>query len=108
MDAEGINPRDLIIIKNLAALEEAGEQGFSAYNSGNTVAGKQQIKQVMDDSAANIRKLKDPALQKEAQTLLNATNQAIREYIRHPTDDNLDTLKNDVDAYKDFLDSHRS
>lgn len=103
-----IHPKDQIILRNLAALEEAGEQGFSTYHSGDVQAGTEQIKESLSASQKSITSIQDPELRKQAKTLLDSTNAAIRSYMRNPSEENLSNLKADVDAYKDFLDEHQS
>ncbi len=103
-----IHPRDQIIIRNLAALEESGEKGFSTYYSGDTQNGTEQIKQSLSQSQQSINSIHDPKLKKEAKDLLNANNAAIRAYMKNPTEENLSTLKTDVDNYKNFLEDHQT
>lgn len=102
-----INPRDQIIFHNLAALEEAGEKAFSDYYSGDTEAAGQKISHSLNASAKNINSLHDPELRKEAKKLLDVTNQAIREYMKNPSEENLDVLQSDIDTYKGFLNDHQ-
>jgi uncharacterized protein YwgA len=103
-----IHPKDAAIMQNLAALEEAGENGFKAYYSGDKETGSQEIKKVLHDSAKNINSLHDAQLRKEAKKLLNLTNKAIQEYMKNPSDSTLSALKSDIDAYKGFIDDHQS
>lgn|SRR5579871_2643133 len=102
-----IHPKDQAIIHTLASLEEAGEKGFSNYYSGDIQTGSQEMQKSMKDSAQHIKMLQDPELKKQAKDLLEMTNRAIREYMKNPSEENLDTLKSDVDAYKGFLDEHQ-
>jgi len=103
-----INPRDQIIFRNLAALEEAGEQGFSTYHAGDIKTGSQEIKKSLHESALTINSLQNRELRTQAKELLKTANQAIREYMKNPTEDNLSILKTDVDSYKEFLQDHQS
>lgn len=102
-----INPKDQIIFHNLAALEEAGEKAFSDYYSGDTEAASEKISQSLNESAKSINSIHDPELRKEAKKLLDVTNKAINEYMKNPSEQNLDVLQADVDNYKDFLDEHQ-
>ena len=102
-----IHPRDQAIFHTLASLEEAGEKGFSAYYSGDIQTGSQEMQKSVKDSQQHIKMLQDPELKKQAKELLEMANRAIREYMKNPSEDALNTLKSDVDAYKDFLDEHQ-
>jgi hypothetical protein len=102
-----IHPNDQAIINTLAALEQAGEKGFMTYYSGDKQVGTQEVKDALHKSAKNINSFQDPQLRREAKKLLDVTNKAIAEYMKNPTDDNLDVLKTDIDAYKGFLADHQ-
>ncbi len=102
-----IHPKDQNIINTLAALEVAGEKGFAAYHSGDTKVGSQEIKDALQKSAQSINTFQDPQLRKEAKNLLKVANKAIAEYMKNPSDDNLDLLKTDINAYKGFLAEHQ-
>jgi hypothetical protein len=102
-----IHPKDQSIINTLAALEEAGEKGFMAYYHGDHKVGSQEVKEALHKSAQTINGFQDPQLRREAKKLLNVANKAIFAYMKNPTDDNLGTLKTDIDAYKGFLADHQ-
>jgi hypothetical protein len=102
-----IHPKDQAIINTLANLEVAGESGFMAYYKGDKQVGSQEVKDALHKSAKSINSFQDPELRREAKKLLDETNKAIAEYMKNPTDDNLDTLKTDIDAYKGFLADHQ-
>jgi hypothetical protein len=102
-----IDPQDQNIIKNLAFLEQTGEEGFSIFGSGDTETGKAQIKDSLNQSAKNIDSIQNSELRAAAKELFKATNEAIAAYMKNPSDENLSNLKTDVDHYKDFLDEHQ-
>ncbi|SRR6185295_5523841 len=102
-----IHPKDQAIINTLADLETAGESGFIAYYKGDKKVGSQEVKDALHKSARNINSFQDPELRRQAKKLLEETNKAIAEYMKNPTDDNLDVVKSDVDAYKGFLADHQ-
>ncbi len=77
--------KDQVIMKNLAALEQTGENGFATYHSGNTKAGSKLMEASMHQSSVNIRALHDPKLQEQANGLLHTANQAIAGYMKNPT-----------------------
>ena|SRR5262245_37112388 len=100
-----VSGRDKVIFKNLAALEQAGEKGFSTYHSGDTKAGKVQIRQCFLESTRQINDIQDPELRKQAKLLLGAASKAIQAYLKNPNDVTGSILKIDVDSYKSFLEN---
>jgi hypothetical protein len=102
-----INPDDQNIIKNLAFLEQTGEDGFSSYGSGDVKKGKELIRNSLSQSAQSISAIRDPDLRNATQALFRATSEAVQAYLRNPSEETLGNLQTDLGNYKSFLDSHQ-
>jgi len=101
-DLGAISPKDKAIVQNLLQQEQIGEDGFIKYYKGDP-SGVQQVKEALNASAVNIRSLHNSTLRHQAKDLLTGLNKAIADYMRNPSNDNLNVLKSGIDHYKDFL-----
>jgi len=99
-----IAPKDAALLQDLQKQLEIGKEGFSLYYHGNLEEGTKQIKQALHDSEIDIQSINNIRLHRQAENLLNKMNAAIRDYMKQPSDENLDALKSKLETYEQFLD----
>lgn len=103
LDTNSIGPKDTAAFQDLHKQEQNGESGFAAFYHGDQKAGFQEMSQALQQSNADIRSIHDASLHKQAKELMGAVNDAMRQYVKDPSDANLSNLKTEAADYKQFL-----
>jgi hypothetical protein len=100
---DSISPKDTEIWQNLKKQEKIGEKGFAVFYKGDEETGTQLIKEAFEASSSGIRSLKNSYLRDNAQELLNEMGKAVQNYMKKPSDENLNALQSELENYKSFL-----
>lgn len=100
---DSVSPKDIAVMQNLKKQEKIGEEGFAVYYRGDEETGNALMQQALDVSTAHVHTLKNSHLREQADELLKEMCQAIQNYMKHPSDENLDALKSGAENYKSFL-----